>query len=169
LKTRPLHLCAFILLLLEPLFAQQAASVIDQSTSTKESNSSSRLTANGVVSCPEEFKSQTLPEGVFRVGGNVLPPIATSIPGETITYEARTYANDVMKKQHIKSFEVKSLVSLTVDPNGLPQDICVLNEIGHGFDLSAVDAVQQYRFKPATLNGKPVSVRLKVEVAFALW
>ncbi|MGA2672663.1 MAG: energy transducer TonB [Terracidiphilus sp.] len=143
--------------------------MVDQSTSVQAGKSSSRLTADGVPSCPEEFKSRSLPEGVYRVGGNVLPPIPTSNPEAKFSDEARKYARSVMKTQHIKRFEAKSLVGLTVDTNGLPQNICVLNEMGHGFDRRAFDAVAGYRFNPATLDGKPVPVRLAVEVTFALW
>jgi len=34
---------------------------------------------------------------------------------------------------------------------------------------SALDAVRQYRFKPATLDGRPVAVRLKVIVNFKIF
>ena len=85
------------------------------------------------------------------------------------TNESRKYARSVMKTQHLKRFEAKSLVSLTVDTDGLPQDSCLLTELGHGFDQRAFDAVAMFRFHPATLDGKPVPVRLTVEVTFALW
>jgi len=74
-----------------------------------------------------------------------------------------------MKTQHLKKFEAKSLVGLTVDTDGLPQTLCLVNELGHGLDRRAFDAVSNYRFNPATLDGKPVPVRLTVEVTFALW
>jgi hypothetical protein len=166
---RYLFLCLLFALACLPVRAQKAASVIEQSTSVQASNSSPQLTADGVPSCPEEFKSRSLPEGVHRVGDSVLPPIPTNTPEATFTDEARKFARGVMKTQHIKRFEAKSLVGLTVDTNGLPQNMCVLNEMGHGFDRRAFDAVGRYRFKPATLDDKPVPVRLTVEVTFALW
>lgn len=141
----------------------EAASKSDQQTSAQSGKS------HDTPPCSEEFRSRSLPEGVYRVGGRVLPPIPTKEPEATFSDEGRKYAHSVMKTQHIKRFEAKSLVGLTVDANGLPQDICMLNELGHGFDRRAFDSVTKYRFKPATLDGKPVPVRLSIEVTFALW
>jgi hypothetical protein len=56
-----------------------------------------------------------------------------------------------------------------LDRDGIPSDICVLNELGHGLDRRTFDAVAGYRFKPATRDGKPALVRLAIEVKFARW
>jgi protein TonB len=37
------------------------------------------------------------------------------------------------------------------------------------FDEKAIDAVKTWRFKPATLNGKPVAVQVAVEIEFHLY
>lgn len=171
MKRVPKYLCVCLLLALPcaPIRAQQAAPVVDRPTTIQEGNSTTRLTADGVPSCLEESKSGSLPEGVHRAVGDVTPPIPTKAPEATFSKESRNYARSVMKAQHIKRFEAKSLVGMTVDANGLPQNLCVLNEMGHGFDRRAFDAVSEYRFKPATLHGKPVPVHLVVEVTFALW
>jgi Gram-negative bacterial TonB protein C-terminal len=72
----------------------------------------------------------------------------------------------LLKKQHIKKFEAVSIVEMTVDEAGMPQDICITKQAGFGLDKQAFVAVTKYRFQPATLNGKPVAVRLAVEVKF---
>jgi protein TonB len=38
-----------------------------------------------------------------------------------------------------------------------------------GLDEKAIEAVQQYRFKPAMENGKPVLVELNIEVNFQIF
>ena len=38
-----------------------------------------------------------------------------------------------------------------------------------GLDEKALEAVKQYRFKPAMLNGKPVAVRMDIEVDFHIY
>ena len=38
-----------------------------------------------------------------------------------------------------------------------------------GLDAKAVEAVKQYKFKPAMENGKPVPVPLNVEVNFQIF
>lgn len=57
-------------------------------------------------------------------------------------------------------------VTITVDEAGMPQNVQVDAPVGHGFDEAALKAVRQYRFEPATRDGKPVAVALHIEVAF---
>ena len=58
-------------------------------------------------------------------------------------------------------------MSLIVDREGHPQQVQVVSAAGMGFDLEALKAVSQYRFKPALdRNGNPVAVKVFVEVKF---
>lgn len=57
-------------------------------------------------------------------------------------------------------------VTMTVDEAGKPRDLRVDTPVGHGFDEAALKAIRQYRFEPATRDGKPVAVTLRVEVVF---
>jgi TonB family protein len=38
-----------------------------------------------------------------------------------------------------------------------------------GLDQKAIEAVQQWRFQPATKDGRPVAVQISVEVSFKLY
>jgi len=60
-------------------------------------------------------------------------------------------------------------VSLIVDTEGLPQNVHVIRGVGMGLDEKALDAVRQYRFKPARENGHPVPVQVNVEVRFSIF
>jgi len=60
-------------------------------------------------------------------------------------------------------------VNLIVDDKGMPQNVHVLRSVGMGLDDKAVEAVKQYRFKPAMEAGKPVPVQLNVEVNFQIF
>jgi protein TonB len=60
-------------------------------------------------------------------------------------------------------------VSIIVDATGKPQNVRVTRGVGMGLDEKAIEAVKQYRFKPATENGKPVAVYLNVEVNFEIF
>ncbi|HEY9126568.1 MAG TPA: TonB family protein [Acidobacteriaceae bacterium] len=51
----------------------------------------------------------------------------------------------------------------------MPQNIKVRRSIGSGLDEKAVEAVRQYRFRPALANGSPVAVPISVEVNFRLY
>ena len=53
--------------------------------------------------------------------------------------------------------------------NGVPSHVHVIPSVGMGLGDKAVEAVKQYRFKPAMENGKPVTVDMNVEVNFQIY
>jgi TonB family protein len=55
---------------------------------------------------------------------------------------------------------------LIVGADGKAAAIEVIRSSGEAFDASAINAVQLSRFAPGGLNGKPVPVRIDVEVPF---
>ncbi len=60
-------------------------------------------------------------------------------------------------------------VNLIVNAQGMPQNVRVLRGVGMGLDEKAVEAVRQYKFKPAMEGGKPVPVELNIEVNFQIF
>lgn len=88
-----------------------------------------------------------------KVGGGVSPPILL-------------YAVDPKFSPQAKDKKVGGtvLVGLIVDEKGKPLYIRVIRGVGMGLDENAVDAVKQYKFKPAMENGKPVRVSINIEV-----
>jgi TonB family protein len=64
-------------------------------------------------------------------------------------------------------FEGTCLIGFVVDEDGMPQDVHIVRSLRQDFDEKSIEAVQQYRFKPAMKAGVPVAVELKVEVKFA--
>jgi protein TonB len=60
-------------------------------------------------------------------------------------------------------------VYLIVDEKGLPTHVRVVRGAGMGLDEKAVEAVRQYRFKPAMQDGKPVKVDLYINVTFEIF
>jgi len=57
---------------------------------------------------------------------------------------------------------------LTVDTNGLPANIQTARGLGLGLDGKAVQAVRQWKFRPAYRYGQSISVETTVEVEFRL-
>jgi TonB family protein len=55
---------------------------------------------------------------------------------------------------------------MVVDANGNLRGIKVERSLGHGLDEKAIEAVQQWRFKPGTKDGQPAAVAINVEVSF---
>jgi TonB family protein len=61
------------------------------------------------------------------------------------------------------------VLELIVTRDGLPEDIKVVRSVGPALDNKAIEAVRKWKFAPATKNGKPVTVQIRVEVKFALY
>jgi protein TonB len=96
--------------------------------------------------------------GIRQIGGGVSAPVPLYTPDAEFSEEAR--------KQKVAG---NVLVYLEVNAEGRPQNIRVLRGIGLGLDEKAIEAVKQYRFKPAMENGKPVTVAMHVEVNFQIF
>jgi periplasmic protein TonB len=62
------------------------------------------------------------------------------------------------------------LLDCVVLPDGTVGDIRILKSLDRAFGLDeqAVEAARQWRFVPATRRGRPVSVRITIEIAFTL-
>jgi protein TonB len=96
--------------------------------------------------------------GVYRIGGGVRAPVVIAQVDPEFSEEARK-----------QKFSGNVLVDLIVDEQGNPTHVRVARGVGLGLDEKAVDAVRQYRFKPATRDGKPVKVELSIEVRFEIF
>jgi len=108
-----------------------------------------------------DLVGQTSPDPVFQLHhiGRVSPPIPVHTPEARFSPEAR--------EERISGV---CLITLIVDTNGRPLDARIIRPLGHGLDEKALAAVNQYRFKPAMLDGKtPVPVKITIEVNFKLY
>lgn len=96
--------------------------------------------------------------GLSPVGGDVSAPIPMVTPEAEFSDEARR-----------TKFQGICAISLIVDSQGNPQNLRIVRHLGMGLDEKALEAVLRYRFKPARKNGRPVPVRITVEVNFRLY
>lgn len=60
------------------------------------------------------------------------------------------------------------LLSVAIDRNGRARDVQVERGLEAGLDQEAIKAVEQWRFKPAEQDGRPIRVNAHVEVTFTL-
>jgi len=56
-----------------------------------------------------------------------------------------------------------------VDASGNVAGVKLISGVGEGLDESAIGTLRTWKFKPATKKGKPVPVRVMVEVSFRLY
>jgi TonB family protein len=94
---------------------------------------------------------------VYHVGKDVTAPSLISSVDPEFPASARKGKD---------KFEGTCLLSMVVDEKGVPRDVKVMRSLGQDFDAKAVEAVEKYRFRPATKAGEPVAVALKIEVDF---
>jgi TonB family protein len=117
------------------------------------------------------------PNAVLRIGlqsGGARPPSGTPVPavvavgaGTAPVAISRTppeYTDEARKAK----WQGSVVLQVLVDENGVPKDIKIVRALGMGLDQKAIEAVQQWRFKPMLLNGKPVPVSTNIEVNFRL-
>lgn len=58
------------------------------------------------------------------------------------------------------------IIALVVTSQGLPKDPHVVKGLDKELDLSAVQAVEEWRFAPARKDGKAIAVRVSVQIQF---
>lgn len=95
--------------------------------------------------------------GVMGVGGGVSAPVVIHSIEPEFTDQARQ-----------ANFQGTVALQLIVDTNGDPQNVRVTRHLGMGLDEKAIEAVKQYKFKPAMYQGHPVAVQMIVDVDFHL-
>lgn len=67
-----------------------------------------------------------------------------------------------------RKIEGTVLLAVTIDPNGLPQDIQVTKPLFPSLDANAVEALRKSRFQPYMKDGQPISKRITVEMHFTV-
>lgn len=91
-------------------------------------------------------------------GADVTPPTAISTPDPLYPKTA---------KEERRQGEVRLWCVIGTD--GSVRDAGIVKSLAQDFDESAINAVRQWTFKPATKDGQPVEVKINVEVSFKLY
>ena len=96
-------------------------------------------------------------EPVFDLASDVTPP-------KPIHIQKPGYG-DRARKLRIQG---KVMLGCIVNSQGLPKRITVIEGLEPELDSSAVGALRQWRFQPATKQNKPLAVRIRVEFEFGV-
>jgi len=94
---------------------------------------------------------------VFHMGEGVTPPVL-------ISKVDPEYSSDAREKRR----EGTVLVAAQIDTSGQAINMRVIRSLGLGLDEEAIDALKQWKFKPAKKDGKAVAVEIQVGVTFRL-
>jgi len=95
--------------------------------------------------------------GLMSVGGGVTAPQVIHSVEPEFTDQARR-----------ANYQGTVSIELVVDAQGNPQDLRIARHLGMGLDQKALDAVRQYKFRPAMYQGHPVAVQMVIDVDFRL-
>ena len=96
-------------------------------------------------------------EHPLKVGGEVRAPKPTYAPPPQFSAAARAAKHDGTVE-----------LGLIVKADGTPGDIWVNRKAGFGLDQQAVQTARQWKFRPATRDGKPVAVVISIGMSFKL-
>jgi TonB family protein len=82
-----------------------------------------------------------------------------------------TYKVDPPYTQDAKDAKIQGtvIVVLEVHPDGRAHNLRIQQSLDPGLDQNTLDAISQWRFRPATKNGALVAVRATIEVNFKLF
>lgn len=108
----------------------------------------------GCATNPGTLKAgRAIPAGHFTQHAGL---IGYDVPARFLSGEAPVYPITRLLNGESGTAEVE----YTIDENGVPQDVRVLNATYKYFGAHAVIAVRKWRFSPAMKDGKPVAVRV---------
>lgn len=111
-------------------------------------------------------RPQDLPPGVYSAGGGISAPSLLLRREPEYTEGARAGG---IQGTTVLAVDVTPDGDVTqVPPLAVARNIEVLRSLEPGLDMKAIEAVQQWRFKPGTKDGQPVTVRATIEVNFRL-
>jgi TonB family protein len=114
------------------------------------------LAAHGQTQPPESTDlGKTAPAPVFNVGGRVSAPKVIYAPDPEYSKEAIA-----------ENYGGTCILWMVVGPDGKPRNIRVVRTLGLGLDEKAIEAVKNWRFAPAMMDGKTVAVQINFDVNF---
>jgi protein TonB len=96
-------------------------------------------------------------EGVFSVGGGVTPPVVVFRVDPEYSEEARK-----------ARYQGTVVLEAIIRKDGKVDILQFVRKLGFGLDQNAIEALKKWRFRPGTMNGKPVDVSLNIEVRFTI-
>lgn len=96
-------------------------------------------------------------EEILRVGGNVEKPV--------LLYSVNPRYPELARRARLGGVVI---VEAVIDRDGNVVDPRVVKPMPLGLSEAAIEAVRQWRYKPATMNGRPVAVFFTLTVNFRL-
>jgi hypothetical protein len=110
--------------------------------------------------CSPELKQAI---DMMKSRADIVPPVPLLSPEPEFPDSARKQ----LRKAH--SLFADIILGLTVDAEGNPHGVCVIQAAGLGLDGSSANAANRYKFRPATDHGKPIAYPTSMEISFRVY
>ncbi len=137
---------------------QAAAPDVSSAAASSESGAVAALPSGSHEETESRNGQTSVNDQIQKAGGKVRPPVPIYKQQPLYTHQAR--------EKHVTG-TVELLC--TVDTKGNVTDVSEVSKpLGEGLDESAMNAVRNWKFKPATLNGEPVLVKISITINFKL-
>ena len=108
--------------------------------------------------------AKQIPQKVYHVGGDVkLPRMIQSFQPQLDQQQTKQLSARKVKRTG------STLLRIVVADDGSVRSAMVFESFDHDLDAKAIEAVEQWKFEPATKKGVPVAVELTVAVNFRLY
>ena len=92
-----------------------------------------------------------------------VPRVSTGVTEPVLLDSANVHLTPDMFARFIQN-EATVVLSLNVDEKGKPQDVQIVKPANRMLDERVLEAVRQFHFKPASLDGEPVPADLTLNV-----
>jgi TonB family protein len=125
---------------------------------SQNSNLPKPLAAADAAATTPEVANSGLPYTIYELGSDITPPKRTFAPDPTYPESARkakTQGNVVL--------------GVVVTPEGNVANIEVCRSLDAALDQKAFEAVSRWKFEPATKEGEPVAVHVRIDITFRLY
>ncbi len=105
----------------------------------------------------ELTRRSTYASAVHRVGDGVAAP--------TLLYKVEP---EYSEEARAAKFQGTVLLYVEIGPDGQAHNISIKRTLGMGLDEKAIEAVEQWKFRPGAMGGQPTTVAATIEVNFRL-
>jgi periplasmic protein TonB len=126
-------------------------------------------------SMAQASSAQNTEDDVYKIGGDVSAPILVHSVEPKFPKEARNahLSAQVLVNLHVDTdgnpIDVRTTRVTPIDKKGHPTSASIDPRIEKGLSEKATEAVEKYKFKPSTKDGKPVKVELNVLINFQIF
>ena len=133
------------------------AAILDPSRPRTGAGMRVRLTVVLTAACLLVVLAACQSARIYKVAQLQTPPKVVSKVEPNYTDDART-----------AKIEGPVVLSLMIDPQGLPKNIRVTKSLDKGLDQEAIAAIEKWHFAPGIKDGKPVRAAATIQVNFHL-